>query len=1281
MNKKLLSAIAVLAISGSVALSAGVLSACKDNGDGITYAAPNGEFSGNVYYVAPYGKIENDGTTASKAKDPSFLNDVETLQAGDTVYLVPGVYKWDPVWGANHTFNSQAIAITANGAPGKNISFINAALDERSGYTGKNNKVLFDFSKMEFAGANRGVQIYGNYIYWYGIDVCGAGDNGLYVGGSYNTIEYCEFYNNRDTGLQLGRRESAQSNINQWPSYNLIKNCTSHNNYDDETYGENADGFAAKLTLGYGNVFDGCIAYRNSDDGWDLYAKSDSGNIGCVIIYNCVAFENGYLEYTQKEMHSKLNYKPEFNEPELNSFKTRDGDGNGFKLGGSVMEGDVKMYNCLAFQNRMHGVTDNSNPGYLMIEGVTSYDNSAAIDNNPSSKYFGKVVSINNHDTHGNIDVARQEYSYNTVKNVLSVKSDIPKSLGNDAYRGSVSDSLLNAGTNTRVIKGSIDADTKTAKGAKYTTQIEALKAEDVFKKLPVVANGSNYTYNIDGSKDMNNKVANRVHAKYRNADHSINMGDILAIKDGFDFSATLGTGVTAGSTLNKKAWDQYTHFVDEGLLQGVTSEVYATLLKAKETLTLNTDATQVYQDFEVPTKILDATIEWTTDDGDLLTIGRETEISVSKTEYITIGVTRPTDAPKEVKLTATIFYRNSSIKKEFTLTVMKDTPSIGELYVMVTENDEKYINGGKIIMDAYRQFGEPELMVENGAYYNGTLLTKEQYTCETKYEYAESASATYTEVKSFMVNHPGVFRITHTVKLNGSSSTASMSYQIFVAEANAVVDIQHTVNKGTDKDPDYETKGGAEVSVYRDGYIIAGDLTNVTGTLYTVASATALPNLTVANIKDHPSVESNAFRATNISFSYANLNNAGYHIYYALANANDKITSQLYHVEIVAKNVSSTSDFMKIAGGEQLASEEVSQTIYLLTTDLDFNGVTYSTAGKPFSGLLNGQGHTISNVTVSGSKEVGLFKTVKGGTIENIKFNNIKITNSGETSGIIALSKGGYYYNIAITNIKVTGTNRQGGLIGQASEGAILTDISQVSLINPIPEYDAETGALPNAANSQGYFIYASGTRSAGILAFAQTSNIANHLTVKVADCYVESYIFCGSYSCSSIVGEYNENGQLANAKLSGYDMSLEIENCVSAGVLVNNGTGRIGGMLGYHNGPTRLSIMSCVAVHKAYYKSALLLAAQKNQSGIVGNFNTSAGVQIEVGRCISYMEEYNTDYDVTMYTEEQLGNIMAFANTTFDTDTKWTYKYKAGSTVALERPYLELNFLGDWN
>ena len=65
-----------------------------------------------------------------------------------------------------------------------------------------------------------------------------------------------------------------------WPSDNLILNCTSYNNCDEAM--EDADGFAAKLTCGEGNVFRGCIAAYNADDGWDLFAKIATGKIGAV---------------------------------------------------------------------------------------------------------------------------------------------------------------------------------------------------------------------------------------------------------------------------------------------------------------------------------------------------------------------------------------------------------------------------------------------------------------------------------------------------------------------------------------------------------------------------------------------------------------------------------------------------------------------------------------------------------------------------------------------------------------------------------------------------------------------------------------------------------------------------------------------------------------------------------------------------------------------------------------------------------------------------------------
>lgn len=86
-----------------------------------------------------------------------------------------------------------------------------------------NANVTLDFLQQNIAGTSRGVQINADYWHLYGFDVKGAGDNGVYIAGSYNIVENCSFHENQDTGLQIGRASSDLTNIKDWPHNNLIK--------------------------------------------------------------------------------------------------------------------------------------------------------------------------------------------------------------------------------------------------------------------------------------------------------------------------------------------------------------------------------------------------------------------------------------------------------------------------------------------------------------------------------------------------------------------------------------------------------------------------------------------------------------------------------------------------------------------------------------------------------------------------------------------------------------------------------------------------------------------------------------------------------------------------------------------------------------------------------------------------------------------------------------------------------------------------------------------------
>ena len=288
-------------------------------------------------YVSPSGKSTAAGTQNAPM---DLLTAINSISAGYTIWMEEGTYKAYELYGA-----PIVIAESNSGAEGayKTISSINGGT------------VTIDFSGMAELGSNRGIVLDGSYWHFYDIDICNAGDNGMLLSGDNNIIELCQFYANHDSGLQISRYNTSADTIDLWPSNSLILNCTAFDNKDEATC-ENADGFAAKLTCGEGNVFDGCISYCNSDDGWDLYAKPATGSTGVVTIKNSVAFGNGKL---------------------TNGEGSANGDMNGFKLGGSNKQCPTPhvVTNCIAFNNGATGFTDNGNGGAVTLTNCTSVNN------------------------------------------------------------------------------------------------------------------------------------------------------------------------------------------------------------------------------------------------------------------------------------------------------------------------------------------------------------------------------------------------------------------------------------------------------------------------------------------------------------------------------------------------------------------------------------------------------------------------------------------------------------------------------------------------------------------------------------------------------------------------------------------------------------------------------------------------------------------------------------------------------------------------------------------
>ncbi len=274
----------------------------------------------STVYVSPTGSDTNPGTLDQPFKSVS--KGLTAIGSNGTVVLRGGVYL----------LGTSKLSLSKTAQPNSPIKLW--------AYPGET--PVLDCT----GNTSDGISISGSYYHLKGFEVANAGHNGINISGNNNIIENCSVHDNRNTGLHL-----TVSGTGVGPSNNLIVNCDAYRNYDPPI-GGNADGFSAKWAIGPNNVFRGCRAFNNSDDGWDLWMGTSP-----VLIENCYAFRNGVDSW-----HS-------------GSF---DGNGNGFKLGGSYVATPHVVRNCVSFDNAGNGgrgFDENNNTAGQTLYNCTAYRN------------------------------------------------------------------------------------------------------------------------------------------------------------------------------------------------------------------------------------------------------------------------------------------------------------------------------------------------------------------------------------------------------------------------------------------------------------------------------------------------------------------------------------------------------------------------------------------------------------------------------------------------------------------------------------------------------------------------------------------------------------------------------------------------------------------------------------------------------------------------------------------------------------------------------------------
>lgn len=189
----------------------------------------------------------------------------------------------------------------------------------------------------------------------------------------------------------------------------------------------------------------------------------------------------------------------------------------------------------------------------------------------------------------------------------------------------------------------------------------------------------------------------------------------------------------------------------------------------------------------------------------------------------------------------------------------------------------------------------------------------------------------------------------------------------------------------------------------------------------------------------------------------------------------------------------------------------------FLLATDLVYDGTAnnYTAIGinntEYFAGTFDGQGHTISGINISASGRQGLFGSVSGGTIKNLKLTSstINCTSISYAAGIIACVDNG----VTIENCHVSGSvtigsgNSSGGIVGKTEKGHVsITGCSSGATVSTRSS-NACVGGIIGQCGHNGNGSYSTSVNIAGCLYYGKSLTGSTEMAGGIVGYYYTTY------------------------------------------------------------------------------------------------------------------------------------------------------------------------------
>ena len=271
-------------------------------------------------------------------------------------------------------------------------------------------------------------------------------------------------------------------------------------------------------------------------------------------------------------------------------------------------------------------------------------------------------------------------------------------------------------------------------------------------------------------------------------------------------------------------------------------------------------------------------------------------------------------------------------------------------------------------------------------------------------------------------------------------------------------------------------------------------------------------------------------------------------------ANLTDFETNGTYYI----KDATGMTKLAELVNGGKATGKNI--TVYVTVETLDMSSVTsfagIGTATNPFDGTFDGQGVTITNLsmTTTAAAPFGLFGVANGGA----EIKNLVIADT-------------------CTFTIAHGTGANGTVLGKATGNVTVNNISSAAKFNDSNGPKDKTGGIVGLVDAGGYTVNVNNctfsglfdgtgnkTRSGGIVGYVQTDGT----TLNIYNCLNTSDI---TVAVSSNSGWGEAVGGILGATYQ--NVTVRVENCVNEGDI--DGKEKFGGIAGEVGNTT---IVSCV-------------------------------------------------------------------------------------------------------